>query len=299
MNFRKHILLGSRGSRLALIQAEMARGMIRNHFPEYNIEIVVIRTEGDIDHESPLSGFGGRGAFVRSIETALLKREISIAVHSLKDLPSRLPEGLALGASPVREDPRDALVASAERNLASIPAGSILATGSDRRRIQLQEMRPDLAFCGIRGNIESRIRRIGQEGIDGVVLACSGLKRLGLESRATQIFEPEEVLPAPCQGALGLERREEDTETARILGSIDDLKVRVCVDTERAFIAELGLGCHAPVGALARLQANEVHFTGLVGVSEGGVFRKSVAAEPGNAEEAARNMAREFREMMG
>ena len=288
------ILLGSRGSQLALTQARQVSEMLRERFPELAIEITVIKTEGDIDRESPLSSFGGRGAFVRSIENALLNGEIDIAVHSLKDLPSRLPEGLTLGAAPVREDPRDALIASEGRDLDSVPEGGKLATGSDRRRIQLMELRPDLTFCGIRGNIESRVRRVGADGVEGVVLAYAGLKRLGLESLATEVFEPEEMLPAPCQGALGLECREDDTEVLRILAAVEDEKVRVCVDAERAFISELGLGCHAPVAALAIMDGDRVHFSGLVGDAEGVLFRGSITVGRESASDAARNMAREF-----
>ncbi len=293
------ILLGSRGSQLALTQAELVRGMLRDRFPELAVEIAVIKTEGDIDRSSPLSSFGGRGAFVRSIENALLNNEIDIAVHSLKDLPSRLPEGLTLGATPVREDPRDALAACEGRNLDSISEGGMLATGSDRRRIQLRELRPDLSCCGIRGNIESRIRRIGADGIEGVVLAYAGLRRLGLESLVTEIFEPEEILPAPCQGALGLECREGDAEALHVLAAIENGDVRTCVDAERAFIAELGLGCHAPVAALAVTDGDRVHFSGMVGDNEGVLFRGSISTGRGSASEAARTMAREFRERMG
>lgn len=292
------IRLGSRGSRLALTQAEMVRGMLCERFPELAMEITVIKTEGDMDRDSPLSSFGGRGAFVRSIENALLNGEIDIAVHSLKDLPSRLPEGLTLGASPVREDPRDALIASGGLDLGSIPKGVTIATGSDRRRIQLREIRPDLNFRDIRGNIDTRIRRLDEEGIDGVVLAYAALRRLGLESHATDIFEPEAVLPAPCQGALGLECRDNDAEVLRILAAVEDEKVRVCVDAERAFIAELGMGCHAPVAALAVLFENRVQFSGLVGTTEDVILRGTVSTGRTDAIDAARNMAREFKERM-
>lgn len=273
--------------------------MIRTRFPELSIGIAVIKTEGDRDIHSPLSSFGGRGAFVRSIESALVNRDIDIAVHSLKDLPSRLPEGLILGAAPVREDPRDALAAAAGQTLSSIPGKGTLATGSDRRRIQLLKLRPGLSFTGIRGNIESRLRRIGRDGIDGVVLAFAGLKRLALETMATQVFDPEEVLPAPCQGALGLECREDDPESLEILREIENDTVRACVDTERAFIAELDMGCHAPVAAFARTNGNRILFSGLLGNAEGNILRRTVTAERGMSEEAARTMAREFRETIG
>ena len=296
--WKRHITLGSRGSALALAQTEQVRRMIRERFPELDVEIRVVRTEGDIDRTSPLSGFGGRGAFVRTIETALLCGKIDIGVHSLKDLPSRLPDGLTLGASPVRGDPRDALVTRDGLTLDRLPQGGAVATGSDRRRIQLAALRPDLRFLSIRGNVETRIRRIGSDGLDGVALALAGLMRLGLESRAAQVFTPDEVLPAPCQGALGLECRADDSRILGLLREIENWDVRVCVDTERAFIAALGLGCHAPVAALAVTEGEMVRFTGLAAGGSGTVVRRTLAASRERAVEEARRLAFEMRDAL-
>jgi hydroxymethylbilane synthase len=283
---------------LALAQAEQVKRLLQERCPELEVDIRVIRTAGDEDRTSPLSHFGGQGAFVRAIESALLMEEIDIGVHSLKDLPSRLPEGLALGAAPVREDPRDALVSRERLTLYNIPRGGSVATGSERRRIQLAALRPDLVFLPVRGNIETRIRKIETEGLDGVVLACAGLKRLGLASLIAQVFPPEEVLPAPCQGALGLECRADDNHMRGLLRGIENEDVRVCVDAERAFIAELGLGCHAPVAALAVLEDGIVHFAGLAsGVTES-VERRTITAPRDRAAAAARELALEMREAL-
>jgi hydroxymethylbilane synthase len=295
---KKRIIIGSRGSRLALLQAEFARKLLLERFPDLESEIRFIATEGDMDRTSPLSSFGGRGAFVRSIESALLKKEIDIAVHSLKDLPSQLPEGLALGAVPEREDPRDVLISRDGRNFVDFPGGGIIATGSDRRRIQLEKIRPDLKFRDIRGNIETRIAKLDLEGIDGIVLASAGMKRLGLENRITQIFSTDEVLPAPCQGALGLECRADDNDVLDLLGKLDNPEIRPCVDTERTFIAALGMGCHAPVAGLAEMEGEQIFFSGLVAGENGLIFRESRTIYYKEAENAALSLAEKFRKSM-
>ncbi|MFC1509044.1 hydroxymethylbilane synthase, partial [Candidatus Omnitrophota bacterium] len=240
----KTIILGTRGSRLALVQAENVKGMLQSAFPSLDVTLKIIKTEGDRDLTSPLTDFGGRGAFVRTIELALLHCEIDIAVHSLKDLPSQLPEGLCLGAAPERKDIRDVLISTSGKNLETLPPESIIATGSDRRKVQIGYARSDVTFAGIRGNIETRLRKLETEDIDAVIMAAAGLHRLGLESKITQYLEPEIVLPAPCQGALGIECRINDSTTREILTEIDNSDVRICVDAERTFIATLGMGCH-------------------------------------------------------
>lgn len=274
------------------------RTLIERVNPGIHIEIRVIRTEGDIDRTSPLSSFGGRGAFVRSIENALLEGGIDAGVHSLKDLPSRLPDGLVLGAVPCREDPRDVLVASDGRTYDALTPGSTVATGSDRRRIQAAALRPDLTFVPIRGNIETRIGRVGKDGVDGVMLAAAGLNRLGLGARATHVFEPDDILPAPCQGALGLECRDGDTRIIDILSAVENPSARLCADVERAFIATLGLGCHAPVAALAVAVGDDVRLDVFVAGDEGTVVRRSLtvpaARACGNARELAATVKNEL-----
>ena len=210
---KKSLLLGTRGSRLALIQTEEVRNILLDQYPELLIDIKVIKTEGDLDRTSPLSSFGGRGAFVRSIESSLLSGEIDAAVHSLKDLPSKLPDGLALGAVPLREDPRDVVVIRDGCDLNSLSPGNIVGTGSDRRKSQLKNIWADLKYSVIRGNVETRLRKLDDGKVDALVLAAAGLKRLGFLSRISWYIEPDMVLPAPCQGAIGVECRADDQKT--------------------------------------------------------------------------------------
>jgi hydroxymethylbilane synthase len=294
----KKIIIGTRGSGLALFQAELSRRILYDRFPDLKIEIQIIETEGDIDRISPLSSFGGRGAFVRNVELALLSNEIDVAVHSLKDLPSNLQEGLSLGAVPVREDPSDIFISLEGHSFKDLPEGSIVATGSDRRIVQLKKIRPDILFHTIRGNIETRINKLGNKGIKGIVLAYAGVKRLGFENRITQIFNYDELLPAPCQGAIGLECRACDSEILSMLSEVENKEVRLSVDIERTFISVLGMGCHAPVAALARVEGEEVIFAGLVADKNGLVLKETLKASAMDAADAASDLAEKFRKRM-
>jgi len=290
------LVLGTRGSRLALAQTEKVRAALSGKFPGLRVVLEVVKTEGDVDRSSPLSSFGGRGAFVRRLETALLRGEIDAAVHSLKDLPSVLPDGLVLGAVPFREDPRDVLVSRDGRKLDSLGEGAVVGTGSERRAFQLGRLRPDVVCRNIRGNIETRLRKLDDGEFDAIVLAAAGLKRLGLESRITQHFDTERMLPAPCQGAIGVECRADDGETLEILGEMDDPDVRLCTDAERVFVRTIGLGCHAPVGALAVKGGAGVVFSAFVSSGKDGAFLNgTVTAPEGEIFEAARGLAEEFR----
>ena len=262
---KRTIVLGTRGSDLALWQATAIKARLSESDPEVQTEIRIIGTEGDRDQSRPLIEFGGRGAFVKAIEDALLAGKIDVAVHSLKDLPSELPHGLVLGATPFREDPNDAVVSSGTE-FDSIPDGSVIGTGSPRRVAQLRARRPGLEYRDIRGNVPTRIRKLDDGDYDAVVLAVAGLVRLGCADRITERLTPDIMVPAPCQGAIGLECRADDTDTREILAAIEDPAVRSCVDVERAFIATLGMGCHMPVGALAVHDGdNRVRFTAFAG----------------------------------
>lgn len=288
------VRIGTRGSRLALIQTETVKAMIAEALPDVTVEIVVMKTEGDIDRQSPLSQFGGRGAFVRTIETALLENRIDMAVHSLKDLPSHLPEGLVLGASPVREDPRDVLV-STGGTIMDLAPGSVLGTGSERRSTQIAALRPDLVFRDIRGNIETRLNKVG-DGYDAVVLAGAALKRLGFGDRITETFDPSALLPAPCQGAIGVECRESDSRTLAIAAAIDNPSVRKCVDLERTFINTLGMGCHTPVGALVVIESETIRFSGYLAQENGApLIRESLVVPIDQASDEIVTLARRFK----
>ena len=290
-------VLGTRGSALALFQAKFVKALIQREFPELDVQLEIITTEGDTDRTSSLASFGGRGAFVRTIETALLDVRIDAAVHSLKDLPSRLPEGLMLVAAPAREDPRDALVTRDGRTFAELPTGSRIGTGSDRRRAQLERLRDDLEFLDLRGNVDTRLKKLGAGDYDGIVLAAAGLCRLGYSDRISHYFDTGDVLPAAGQGAIGVECRADNTIARAVCGEIDDAAVRICVDAEREFIAALGLGCHAPVGAFARIKDDMIVFTGFAScVTPRFFMRDTVRVEQGDACSAAADMGKKFRD---
>jgi len=292
---RKTIILGTRGSPLALCQTEQVRNILVEKISGLTVEIRVVKTEGDRNPDIPLTAFEGRGAFVRSLELALKNREIDAAVHSLKDLPSSLPEGLVLCASPVREDPRDVLVTGDGATLKTLPNGSVIGTGSERRRIQLREIRPDLVFRPIRGNIETRLAKLGGGKYDGILIAAAAMKRLGLSQSITEYIDDEHYIPAPCQGALGVECRADDRILLHIMSQIDDLDIRLCVDMERLFIATLGLGCHTPVGAYAFLERGGMVFKAFVSFGEGKILRKTIRAPKGSMEKLVRELAVEYR----
>ena len=290
------LTLGARGSDLALIQMDTVRSMLEAVNPGISIEVKIITTEGDRNRVDPLSSFGGRGAFVSALETALVNHEIDAAVHSLKDLPSKLPEGLALAATPVREDPRDALVTRNGATLDKLPQGAVIGTGSDRRSRQVADMRPQITFSGIRGNVETRIRKVDEGGYDGVILAAAGLNRLDLDSRIAEYFNPDAVVPAPCQGIIGIECRADDRGTLGIFETIEDADVRICADTERAFIATLGLGCHEPIAAHADIDGDEMTFRSYVYFQESGrELRKTIHSTRGRAVADAIGLARSFK----
>jgi len=290
------VKLGTRASRLALVQTETVASLLAASFPAIDIPVVRVTTEGDADRTTPLADFGGRGAFVRSIENALLEMRVDAAVHSLKDLPSGLPEGLILAATPERIDPRDALVARDGACLRELPEGSIVGTGSERRSSQLAEVRPGLVFRGIRGNVETRLRKLDDGEYDAVILAAAGLVRLDLASRITEYLDVDDVLPAPCQGIIGIECRQHDDETEEIIRTIDNGDIRRCAETERAFIRTLGMGCHAPVGAYATIEGSDILFRAFV-MPEGGStpLKETISAAGDVIIPAAERLARKFR----
>ena len=233
--------IATRGSRLALWQAERVAALLGG-----DVELVVVSTTGDQRTDVPIWTIGGTGVFVKEVEQAVLDERADLAVHSAKDLPSETAAGLLLAAVPERADPRDALVGS---RLADIPAGGRIGTGSVRRQAQLAALRPDVEFASIRGNIETRVAKAAD--LDAVVVAMAALERLGLADRATEVLEPSTMLPQIAQGALAVECRVGDAETAARLAALDDPPVRRAVEAERAFLRRLGGGCDLPCGALA------------------------------------------------
>jgi hydroxymethylbilane synthase len=239
--------LGTRGSQLARWQAEWVRDRLSAQGGGVRAEIVVIKTRGDAEVDRPLHELEGKGFFTKEIEDALLDGRIDVAVHSLKDLPTRLPPGLTLGAIPARHDPREALVNG--RTLADLPTGTRIGTSSLRRISQVRFLRPDLEVVPLRGNVPTRVRKVEtHDGLDAALLAIAGLERLGLGDKAS-IVDPLDVMPAPGQGALGIEIREDDQSTRKALQPLHDAASAGAVTAERALLAALGGGCQAPVAA--------------------------------------------------
>jgi hydroxymethylbilane synthase len=274
--------LGTRGSALARAQAEWTVTRLREAHPGLKAELVIVKTSGDQKPDVALSAAGGVGLFTKELEDALLKNEIDAAVHSLKDLPTRLSPGLTLAAISKREDYRDAWLSS--KDFKALPAGALIGTGSPRRRAQLQQLRPDLKFTEFRGNVDTRLKKLASGEVVGAVLALAGLKRLGLESHARSLFTQDEMLPAPGQGFLGFECRSGDSGGLALLKALVDPEAEACAVAERSFLDRLGAGCQAPVAALALGENSNLALKGFTQNKDGRVFRGVVQ---GTLEQAA------------
>jgi hydroxymethylbilane synthase len=279
------LVLGTRGSPLALRQAEMVERALRAAAPGLDIEVRVIKTEGDRRQDVSLEEAGGQGLFVKDIEKALLAGEVDAAVHSLKDMPATTPDGLTIGAVLSRGDPRDVLVSRSGADLVGLPYGARVGTDSRRRAIQALALRPDLRLEGIRGNVDTRIRKTESGEYEAVILAAAGLDRLGLLGRAAQVFSVDEMVPAVGQAVLAVECRADDDRTMDLLASVEDAGTRAAVTAERAFLRRLGAGCRLPVGAFAEVKEGRLRLRAVLGSGAGGVFR-DVSAGPVAAAEA-------------
>lgn len=244
------LIVGTRGSRLALAQTALVADALRRSGRTISIDVKEIVTQGDRDAK-PMSEIGGQGVFTKAIEDALLRGDIDVAVHSMKDLPPKLTAGLAIAAIPQRGDPRDALVTRDGRKLAELPAGARIGTGSARRAVQLRALRPDVEPVDIRGNVDTRIRKVDGGEYDAAVLAMAGFERLGLVARVSQVFSINEMVPSPGQGALAVQVRVGDDVAWDAVEALDHRQTRIAVAYERAFLAQLGEGCSLPVGAHA------------------------------------------------
>ena len=248
--------IGTRDSVLARLQTDIAIKVIAEKFPEIKFEILAVKTSGDKILNVPLSQLGGRGVFVKELEESLLRKEVDIVVHSLKDLPTEMPDELVLAATIERADPRDVLLSKSGKNFAELPPQSRVATSSLRRAAQLSALRNDVQFVDIRGNLQTRLRKLDEGQCDAMVLAAAGLQRLSLGDRIAQYFEPEHCTPAVGQGALGIECHQDNQLALHVLAAINDKIVWACATAERAFLNRLGGGCSVPVGALAKLEAD-------------------------------------------
>jgi hydroxymethylbilane synthase len=273
MNLGLPLRLGTRGSPLALAQGgEIERRLMAAH-PALRepgaILRVMIRTSGDRFLDRPLAELGGKGLFTREIEEALLARQIDLAVHSMKDMPTVLPDGLAIVCVPPREDPRDVLIANGARGIAGLAAGARVGTASLRRQAQLLARRPDLRIEMLRGNVETRVRKVRDGAVDATLLALAGLRRLGAARHADGVLEPDEMLPAVGQGALAIEARADDGALRALLAPLDDAGAAVCTAAERALLAVLDGSCRTPIAALAELQGSELYFRALIATPDG------------------------------
>lgn len=259
------IRIATRESRLALWQARHVEQRLLTLHPELSIELVGITTFADKNLETRLQKIGGKGLFVKELEEALLDGRADIAVHSMKDVPYQLPEGLAITTVLEREDPRDALVSEKGLTLESLAKGAVVGTSSLRRECQLKALRPDLVIKPLRGNVNTRLRKLAEGEFDAIVLAAAGLKRLEIIEHITQYFEADELLPAVGQGIIGIEARAGDRDLHRILDELADDKAAACIAAERAMNETLGGNCHLPVAGYATISGDTMHLTGLVG----------------------------------
>jgi hydroxymethylbilane synthase len=275
------IIVGSRQSALALTQTGQViahlEALARELGMDVAFEIKKIVTKGDQILDVTLSKVGGKGLFVKEIEQALLDGTIDLAVHSMKDVPSVLPEGLTLGAVPKREDARDAIITRDGRSFADLPQGAVVGTSSLRRSSQLQHVRPDLNIVSIRGNIDTRIQKLHNEHMDAIVLAAAGLHRMDWADRISSYIDEVTCVPAVGQGSLGIECREADADIMRLLAAYDDAVTRKTVEAERAFLLHINGGCQVPIGAYATLdEAGVIHITGIVGSPDGSILLKAM-----------------------
>jgi hydroxymethylbilane synthase len=263
--------IGTRGSPLALVQARTVRARLAVVLGvgEEAIELTIIRTSGDAIQDRPLSDVGGKGLFTKEIEEALLDGRIDLAVHSAKDMPTLLPAGLLLAACLEREDPRDVFISHKAPALAELPQGATLGTASLRRQAIAKRARGDLRVLPLRGNVETRLRKLADGEIDATILALAGLKRLGLAEHATKIMSAEEFLPAVGQGAIGMETREDNVRTRELLARIDHADTSTAIACERAFLAVLDGSCKTPIGGHADISGDTIHFSGLLAHPDG------------------------------
>jgi hydroxymethylbilane synthase len=295
---RPELVIGSRGSRLALWQAEWVKKQLERKSPGLRVRIEIIKTTGDKVLDSPLSRIPGKGVFVKEIENALLDEKIDLAVHSLKDVPTEVPKELTLSAITKREDCRDCLVG--KQKLSSLPQGAVIGTSSLRRRAQLMARRHDLRFTDLRGNLDTRLRKMEEGACDAMVLARAGLKRLGFVTRIAEVLPYRVMLPAVGQGALAVEVRKNDRETKKLVRFLDHPATRIATTAERALLRELEGGCQVPIGALGRVKGYRLLLEGLIASLNGErLLRGRMEGEVARAESVGKRLARTLLEAGG
>lgn len=297
MESRK-VTIGSRGSPLALWQANWVKDLLLDHHSDLAVDIKIIKTSGDKIQDVPLNKIGGKGLFVKEIEEGLLSREVDFAVHSMKDMPITFPMNLCIACVTKRENPFDALISRNNIKLEDLPKGAKIGTGSLRRMSQLLHYRPDLNLMPLRGNLETRLKKLDTEGLDAIILAAAGLIRLGWDDRITEIISPEILLPAMGQGTVGIETRKNDVDNQILLADMDDEETHWALDAERALVSQLEGGCNVPIGSFATLNADQITLTGLVASLDGKtMYKKEMTDIKTNAIALGRKMGNELIEM--
>ena len=265
----KKVVVGSRGSKLALTQTNWVISELKRLHPGFEFHIEKISTKGDKITDAPLSRLGGTGLFTKELEMALIKGKIDIAVHSAKDVPTELHEGLTIGATPKREDPHDALISNNHANLEKLPDDARIGTSSLRRKAQLLAFRPDFKILDLRGNLDTRLKKLETDDLDALVVAYAGLRRMGYTGTISQIIPFDIMLSAVGQGSLCIEIRDNDARIHDIVSSINDVQTRIAVEAERTLLAKLQGGCQVPIGAYAQTQGNEVQLEAIICSIEG------------------------------
>lgn len=290
---KQRLVIGTRGSKLALWQANYIAGCLREHYPNVNIELKNMVTTGDRILDVPLAKIGGKGLFTKELELAMLSGEIDLAVHSLKDMPTELPDGLILAAVTQRLDAGDALISPEYKTLDNLPVNAKVGTSSLRRKAQLLHVRPDLTIVDLRGNLDTRLKKLAAEQLDAIVLAVAGLKRLGWDEHITQVLPQAVCLPAVGQGALALEARANDVQTLAMLQFLNDEPTRQATLAERSFLAEVEGGCQIPIGVFGRLEADgQLSLTAVIMSPDGrDVVRDAIAGMPSEAAKLGRLLA--------
>ena len=289
------VRIGTRGSKLALWQAGWVKSILEKKFPPIQIELILIKTQGDKILDVPLAKVGGKGLFVKEIEQALLARRIDIAVHSMKDMPADIPQGLCIGAIPARENPLDVFISPNGARFNEMAAGSVIGTSSLRRSAQLRHARPDMVVQPVRGNLDTRLKKLESENFDALVLAAAGVKRLNLEHRITEYLDPELMLPAIGQGALCIEIRKDDPTVGPLMAALDHAPTRAAVAGERAFLNRLEGGCQVPIAGHGRIRENQFILTGLVAELDGSrVIKAQKSGPPDSSETSGIELAEEL-----
>ena len=282
---RKQIRIGTRGSALALWQAEWVKSELMNKYPGVTVTLTKIKTTGDKILDVPLAQVGGKGLFVKEIEEAMLSDEIDIAVHSMKDVPTFFPDGLHLSCITKREDPRDALLSRNKVRFHDLPNGANVGTSSLRRQAQLMHIRPDFVIHQLRGNVDTRLRKLREGQFDAIILAAAGVKRLGLAEHVTEYIAPDISLPAIGQGALGIECRIDDRELNDLISFFNHADSKTCVMGERALLRRLEGGCQVPIACYGQMKDGHLHLTGLVGSVDGkSIIKDTIEGAPEKAE---------------